>query len=86
MVRAWDVFWPAHGLWLFLLLPFLDFDEGPKPAIEDGDTLPGSGDVYVDDGLWGDPGDDPVPVDQLMPPPFEPERRAVVRGPLEFDG
>jgi len=35
MVRAWDVFWPAYGLWLALLLPFLDFDEGPKPAIEE---------------------------------------------------
>ena len=86
MVWAWDVFWPAHGLWLVLLLPFLDFDEGPKPAVEGGDPLPGSGDVNVDDGLRGDPGDDPVLVDQLMPFSLEAEGRPVVRGPLEFDG
>lgn len=39
---------------------FFDFDEGPKLAIVDGDPLPGSGDVYVDDGLLGYPKTSPT--------------------------
>ena len=56
MVRARYVFRPAYGLWLRLLMPFLDFDQGPKPPVERGDAFAGSGDVYVDDGLWRDLG------------------------------
>jgi hypothetical protein len=74
------------GFDLSSCLPFLDFDEGPKPAIEHGDALPGSGDVYVDGGLRRDLGDDSVLIDQLVPFPFKPKRRAVVPDPLELDG
>ena len=56
MVRARHEFRPAHGLCLRLPMPFLDFDQGPKPPVERGDALAGSGDVYVDDGLWRDLG------------------------------
>ena len=54
MVRAGYELRPAHGLWLRLLMPFLDFGQGPKPPVERGDALAGSGDVYVNDGLWRD--------------------------------
>lgn len=86
MVRARYVFRPARGLWLRLLMPFLGFCQGPEPAVEHGDPLPGPGDVYVDYGLRRDPGDDSVLVDELVPFPLESEGGPIVRGPLKFDG
>ena len=60
MIRTWYELWSAHRLRLWLLLPFLDFNQGPKLPVERGDALPGSGDVYVDNGLRMDPGDGSV--------------------------
>ena len=56
MVRPGYELWPSRLLRLRLPLPFLGFCQGPKPAVEHGDALAGSGDVYVDDGLWRDLG------------------------------
>ena len=83
MVRAWYVFRPARLVRLWSRLPFLDFCQSPELAFEDGDPLPGPGDVYVDYGLRRDPGDDSVLVDELVPFPFKSEGGSIVRGSLE---
>ena len=85
VIRARNPFRPAHLLRFRTWLPSFDLDERPEPSAEHGDPLPGSGDVYVYDGFGRDPRQDAVLVDELAPPPEEPERRPVVRGPLEFD-
>ena len=86
MVRARYVFRPARGLWLRLPLPFLDFDQGPKPPVERGDALSRPGDVDVDDGFRRNLGQDAFVVDELVPFAPEAEGRSVVRGPLELGG
>ena len=39
MARAGYELRPAHGLWFLLLMPFLDFSQGPKPPVEGLDAL-----------------------------------------------
>lgn len=86
MVRPGYELWPSRLLRLWPRLPFLGFDQGPKPPVERGDALSRPGDVDVDDGFRRNLGQDAFVVDELVPFPLESEGGPIVRGPLEFGG